>query len=340
MKQFLLLLSILVFVFSPLAHAKVQSAKLAIDVPSGQWKTIRLRNLPKGSAIRVEIKSNGPVVVALVNETKHEKYPDIERPLFESNIHDKLTFSVKIPASGHYYLMFNNISGIKDVMLDAVIHGASGSDAVSIQKSHPKDKEEALEKTLNQIGAELKKLFIFEPFSIDVKICGKRNIFSGPDGIVVCLEFVKKIVSSMGSKEKSINVLLFTIFHEVSHLLLKQWDYPFYDNEEVADDFATVLMIMIGQKERLSAMTEYFISSPSSNELMAKVFKGDRHPLSIERARNIVRWMREPDRIKRWQTIFVPHMQTSILKHLKKKPTSLVNISLIEKELSIRKNSD
>ncbi len=340
MKQFLVFFSILVLVFSPLAHAKVQSAKLAVDVPSGRWKAIRLRNLPESSAVRVEIKSNGSIVVALVNETQYEKYPDIERPLFHGNVHDKFTFSVKIPATGHYYLMFNNISGIKEVKLDATIYGASASDAVSIQNSLPKDQKDVFEKTLSQIGTELKKLFLFEPFPISAKICGEGNVFSGPDGIVICLEFVKKITNSLGSKEKSINVLLFTIFHEVGHILLKQWEYPFYDNEEVADDFATVLMIMIGQKERLGAMTEYFISNPSSNELIAKAFKGDRHPLSIERARNIIRWMKDQNRLKRWQTIFVPHMQTSVLEQLKKNSPSLVNISLIEKELSERKSSD
>jgi hypothetical protein len=340
MKQFLFFFSILVLVFSHLAHAKVQSAKLAVDVPSGRWKAIRLRDLPESAAVKVKIKSDGPVVVALVDETKYENYPDIERPLFQGNVHDKFTFSVKIPSAGHYYLIFNNISGIKEVKLDAIIYGASGPDAVSIQKSHTEDKEDDLEKNLNQIGMELKKLFLFEPFPISAKICGNGNVFSGPDGIVICLEFVKKITNSLGSKEKSVNVLLFTIFHEVGHILLKQWEYPFYDNEEVADDFATVLMIMIGQKELLGAMTEYFVSSPSLNELMAKTFHGDRHQLSIERARNIIRWMKEPNRFIRWQTIFIPHMHTSVLEHLKENSTSSVNISLIEKELTARKHSD
>ncbi len=330
----------MLLVFSTFAYAKVQSAKLSLDVPSGKWKSLRLRNLPKNAAVKAEIKSDGPIIVTFVDETKYEKFPDIERPLFQGNVRDKITFSVEIPTTGHYYLVFNNISGIREVKLDATIYGASGFDAASIHKSLPKEQKDAYEKTLGRIGEDLKKVFLFEPFPISVKICGKGGIFSGPDGITICLEFVKKITETLGSRDKATNVLLFSIFHEACHILLKQWGYPFYDNEEVADEFATVLIILIGQKERLGAMTEFFISNPSLNELIAKTFKGDRHPLSIERARNIIRWSKDPDRFKRWQTIFIPHMQPSILEKLKKNSPSLVNISLIEKELAVRKNSD
>ena len=326
-------------VFSTFAYAKVQSAKLSLDVPSGKWKSVRLTNLPRNAAVKAEIKSDVPIIVTFVDETKYEKFPDIERPLFQGNVNDKITFSVKIPTTGHYYLVFNNISGIREAKLDITIHGASSLDAASIHKSLPREQKDAYEKTLGRIGEDLKKVFLFEPFPISVKVCGKGGIFSGPDGITICLEFVKKITETLGSRDKATNVLLFTIFHEMGHILLKQWGYPFYDNEEVADDFATVLIVLIGQKERLGAMTEYFISNPSLNELMAKAFKGDRHPLSIERARNIIRWSKDPDRFKRWQTIFIPHMQATILEKLKENSPSLVNISLIEKELADRNNS-
>jgi hypothetical protein len=337
MKKFLFFLSILVLVFTPLAHAKVQSARLAVDVTAGQWKSVRLKNLPRDSAVKVEIKSNSAILVSLVDEVQYKKYPDIHRPLFQSKVSDKLTFTVKIPAAGHYYLVFDNVSGTRDANLDVTIQGASGADATLLKGNLSREQEEAFERTLGQIGTELNKLFIFRPFSISVELCGKDIAFSRKDGIVLCLEFVKKISTTLGSKEKTINVLLFTIFHEAGHILLAQWEYPFYDNEEVADDFATVLIMMLGQKERLSAMTEFFISNPSSNELLSQAFKGDRHPLSIQRARNILRWMKDPEQLKKWQTVFVPHMQTAVLKQLKKTTPSWVNPILVEKELAMRK---
>ncbi len=96
--------------------------------------------------------------------------------------------------------------------------------------------------------------------------------------------------------------------------------------------------MLSGQSERLNTITEYFISNPSSNELMAKAFQGDRHPLSIERARNVIRWSKDQERFKRWQTVFIPHMQTDALEKLKKGSQSLVNIPLLEKELTKRIN--
>jgi len=41
--------------------------------------------------------------------------------------------------------------------------------------------------------------------------------------------------------------------------------------------------------------------------------RDDRHPLSVQRARNILGWLDDPDLLKRWQKIFVPHRQTDLL---------------------------
>ena len=142
----------------------------------------------------------------------------------------------------------------------------------------------------------------------------------------------------MGSREKATSVILFTLLHEVGHNLLQQWGYPFYDNEGIADEFATVLIILLGQKERLSAMTEFFLTNPTSNEVIAKAFRGDRHPLSIQRARNILQWMKDTERLRRWQTIFVPHMQTAVLEKLTSTSPALFELALIERELAIRKH--
>jgi len=86
-------------------------------------------------------------------------------------------------------------------------------------------------------------------------------------------------------------------------------------------------------------MTEYLLSNPASNELLAKAFKSDRHPLSLERARNIMRWMKDTGRLKRWQVIFVPRMQTAMLERIKKSPQFWVDSSLVEKELVQRKTT-
>lgn len=136
MKRSLYFFFVLVFIFTPFVHAKVQSARLAIDVAAGQRKAVRLKNLPRNSIIKVEIKVNGAIVFTLVDEVQYKKYPKIERPLFQSIVRDKISFSVKIPAAGHYYLVFDNGSGVRDVKLDVIILGASGIDALLMKGNY------------------------------------------------------------------------------------------------------------------------------------------------------------------------------------------------------------
>lgn len=136
MKRFLYFFFVLVFVFTSLVYAKVQSARLAVDAGAGKWKSVRLRNLPKYSIIKVGVISNGPIILTFVDEEQYKKYPKIQRPLFQSTVSDKLSFAVKIPAAGHYYLVFDNVSGVRDVKLNVTIQGASGSDAL-LMKGNP-----------------------------------------------------------------------------------------------------------------------------------------------------------------------------------------------------------
>ena len=37
-----------------------------VDIPSGQWKAARLRNLPKDAMVAVKVESNGEILVALM----------------------------------------------------------------------------------------------------------------------------------------------------------------------------------------------------------------------------------------------------------------------------------
>jgi len=160
--------------------------------------------------------------------------------------------------------------------------------------------------------------------------------FAESDRVVLCIELANKLQSVLQNQQKTTDVLIFTIFHEIGHILLFQWHYPFYDNEEIADDFATALMLMFHQKERLNAATEFFISNPSSRELMATAIRNNRHPLSIQRARNIVNWSNDPARLSRWQLLLIPRMQTSTLQTLLAKVKSEQFKRAIQQELTLR----
>jgi hypothetical protein len=334
----LLLIWVLLALAMPVpGHAKIQSKEVSVAVLPGQWTAARIKNLPKNAVVSVDVDGDGEISVALVDQADYRKYPEAHHPLYQGKVQKTHFFTVKIPAAGNYYLVLDNRAGTQKTTLDIFIQGAVGREAALLQNERFQQQARVTEKKLGKVVAGLNSLFIFKPFPIRMRLCGKnRSAFSGPMDVLICLEFARLVQKIMGNKEKASNVLLFTIFHEVGHILLRQWGYPFYNNEEVADEFATVLIWMLGQKDRLAAVPEYFIARPSLSELLAKSLKSDRHPLSIQRARNILGWMKDPQLIKRWQTIFVPHIQTAVLEKLLRKPPSWANRAMMEKELAAR----
>jgi hypothetical protein len=62
----------------------------------------------------------------------------------------------------------------------------------------------------------------------------------------------------------------------------------------------------------------------------------DRHPLSVQRARNIIDWLEDPELVRRWQSVLVPHMQTRILRALAVHPKEWTDVALVKKELGGR----
>lgn len=111
-------------------HADVKSAQISLDVPTGKWKTIRLKNLPRNAAVKIEVKSDSAVTLTIMDETKYKQYPKIKRPLLQSRVINKFSFTVRIPAAGHYYVVFDNSTGLREARLDVTISGASGTDSV------------------------------------------------------------------------------------------------------------------------------------------------------------------------------------------------------------------
>jgi hypothetical protein len=71
-----------------------------LDVPAGEWKTARLKNLPKDAMLAVKVESNGEILVALVHAKAFQNSPDNLRPLFTGRVERKLPFSVAIAEKG------------------------------------------------------------------------------------------------------------------------------------------------------------------------------------------------------------------------------------------------
>lgn len=311
------------------AYLGSTSAALAVetkaDIPAGKTKSVRMRNVPQGTLVSVDVKCDGGIAVLFVESQEENRLKPIGRPLFRSQAESDLSFSVTIPKMGTYFIVFDNRKGEEPRAIEANVRAFRGNSA------------QTAESILRAFEQQMHKVFVFDAFAIRVAKCGKPTAFSSQAGIVLCAEYAQKLFETLGDKTKASNAFLFTLFHEMGHVLLRQWKYPFFENEEVVDEFATAVMVMMGQKERARSKAEYFAANPSGAEALAKLFRDDRHPVSPQRARNILRWLNDPQLVRKWQPMLVPHMQTSMLEKLQQRPTTWTDSELVEKELAARR---
>lgn len=106
---------------------RADTAEVAVEVPQGKTKSIRLRKLPKGAIVAVQIRTDGKLLIALVSaiELKSKK----PEALFRGAVNRGMTFQVTIPKSSDYYLVLDNRRGTKPVKTRTTIKAEKGSAA-------------------------------------------------------------------------------------------------------------------------------------------------------------------------------------------------------------------
>ena len=310
------------------ADGKERSASVNSEVGAGKWKAIRLRSLPKGTKLSLSVTVSGEAAIVLLDGKGYAKLPRFDRALFEGRTSDTIGFKAIIPKAGNYYLVIDNRWGIEPRKFKVAVSASiTGSVVRSVSRAN---------EMLGKLENQLKRLFIFQSLDLKLAKCGTANAFTRDNVIILCTELGSRLYADIGDKAKAQSALLFILLHEVGHVLMHQWGYPFASNEELADEFATVLLVMFDQKHRARIQAEYFASRPTTREVELKLIKDDRHPLSVQRARNILRWIEDGKLIQKWQSILVPHLQTAVLEKLSIEAKPWAIKSLVEKELAKR----
>lgn len=134
-------------------------------------------------------------------------------------------------------------------------------------------------------------------FTVYVRPCGVSNAFSSPD-VVICTELIADLI------EKDLTGALFPILlHELGHSILNLWGLPGYDNEDIADEFAAVMLALVSPKY-IDAYIKYFEQKDSVSEAALQLVGGSRHTISIQRARNMKAAMKNMSELqKRWNNL-------------------------------------
>ena len=314
--------------------AREKSFSMAQEVKAASWLGSRLRGLPQNGTLRVALSIDGPIDVMLLSEESYQSFPEKYQALFEGQTSDTLEFSLILPTSGTYYLLLDNRAGNK-LRKGKIKVTAATADATSAAPRATGGPDESLPSS-KKLEASLRKWFVFDQITYQVSRCGVANSFSKSNTVILCAEYSQKLVEELGDVEKARAALVFTVLHEIGHVMLAQWELPFHDNEEVADEFATVMLMMLDEQEAVRHQAEYFASLDEESEFRKKLGRDDRHPLSVQRARNILKWVDDPLLPRKWQALLVPHMQTAFLQQQMKAPLAWSNLVLIERELAVR----
>lgn len=232
-------------------------------------------------------------------------------------------YAFRIPQDGVYYVVLDN--GHAWLMPRNV---ALHLDAI-LPQSTPTS--EQLRTALQALYSKLRQVFIFPDFQTSVRHCGVVNAFSSPD-IRLCTELLEEF-QAKGLQD----AFVFVYLHELGHTLMRQWGLPLWDNEDAADEFATAFLLLGKQKKIALDSAQWWQSEgATTQDAVARIWMDDRHSLSPQRARNIIRWVNNANDITaRWERVFIPHMQAATLQGLLNDP-AVSDHDFVRSELSRR----
>lgn len=117
MQGALLVLTLLLFGATP--EARAADAAVSVQVPAGQSRSIRLRNLPAGASMAVRVLTSGKLLVALVGEKQIREARGT--PVFRAVVERRIAFKVVIPEAGNYFLVLGNRGGAETREVQAEI---------------------------------------------------------------------------------------------------------------------------------------------------------------------------------------------------------------------------
>lgn len=329
-----LLALVVVLLLSP-APARPASPpqSFSLDVPAGQWKAVRLKNLPKDIAVALAMTSNGAISIGFLTTQDHRQFPRMTQPLFWGQVESKLGFSVAIQQQGDYYVILDNREGIAlrhvNLTAQATVTGAAAQALMAEQLRRVELQLKTLEQKLNQT-------FIFNPIPIRVKTCNRQQPFERAESLTLCLQYAQQLMQTFQDRTQASDALVYSMFQEMAQLFQSQWSLESSDPATTLDELTTVLMLTFRLDANVRAYSQTMINQPALSASLGEMFKDPSHPLTIERAERILKWTTDPDLVRNWQPQLVPHMQTPMLRQLKTHPQPWSNTKLIEAELAIR----
>lgn len=328
-------LLILAFILCAAARsAAANPQSFSVEVPPGQWKTVRLQNLPQDVLIALAVKSDGPLTIGFLSANDQKQFPRIAHPLFWGQLESKLGFSVTIQQPGDYYVVLDNREGALRRQVSLTAQATLGETAAQVLMTAQLKK---VERQLQSLVQKLNQTFIFDPIPVQVKTCGQPRPFESAGNITLCLQYARQLMQTFQDKTQASDALVYSLFQEIAERLQSQWKLGSLDHAADLDELTTVLMLTFRLDANIRAYSQTMINQPSLAAALSDLFNDPTHPLTVERAQRVLTWATDPALVKHWQAHLVPHMQTQMLQHLKAHPQPWSDSALIDQDLTLRK---
>jgi hypothetical protein len=310
------------------AWGKPQVATFELAVPAESWKGVRVQDIPKGTQLGIDVVSDGNVEVLLLDADEYARFPSETGAVFRGRVVDHLSTTVLAPRSGDYYVLLDNRTGAEPRSVEVEIQAEKPEGGTLSADAGAK---------LSRFGDFLASMLQFAPFPVDMTQCANARSFADTAGVALCREYASALHQAFRDAQKSEDALVFALLHRFGHELLAQWGHPDHAVETTVDDFSLALLRLTSSEDRFREQLLFLTANAPVFERIAAGFGGDSHSLSGDRARHLREASRDPDLMRRWQRILVPHMQTRVLQELRHTPTRWADTALVERELAQRR---
>lgn len=286
-------------------------------VMPGQFRVIPIGVLKSGDQIAVQVdlanKVYNDITACIASEAEAQTYS--ARSLCRGQIKARtpLTLRDQAQSDGKYFLVLDNSY--------AALIKKPFSARISTRRSLSPEEVSQLKTVFEQVQSSMTSMFENSDFNIYVKPCGQSNAFSNnrTADITICSEFIHDMIS-----QGNAGALVAVLLHEYGHSLLNRWGEPGSSEEDMADQFATALLLRGGDNGRrlLQGWISYWQRQDSRAEAAQQIERDDTHTLSIQRARNIQNAMNFPeDFVRRWNKMLYRHMTRQGLQQVLAKPS-------------------
>ena len=294
------LIAILLFSTNCNAHVKITvdsayrhiflSEKLTL--PRGEITFIDLHSNKFGDHYEFRYTTTAPIKILLIKQKDIEGENPTPNFLLNQTLVGSGAKITQVPANDQYAAIIlkneNNYAADSYIRIDRV-------------GKRPQSSTRNIENILNITIDALSKTYNLPNIKIIAKPCGEVNAFSTPN-IVICTELIGDL-----AEKGTIGAIHPILLHELAHSLMYLWKIGDYRNEDLADEFAMVLMA-ISTPDKLNDLIEWFNKRDSKSEILLKNINGSRHSLSKKRAENARRILQNPNElVEKWGKLMHPH---------------------------------